>query len=166
MALDFSLATPEAGRQWSVTFRIWRGNHFQLKILYPRTTIQVEGGKTHFQIYVASKNFASCAPFLRKLQEDVLSPNKDIKKKEVDMVSKKNKNRRHRGMVKSLENAQMVTSIDGAGRWRIQEQQDRAELRDYMLLVRFGKWYWQAFDSSTGAFGKNMQQVCSKLSNF
>ena len=25
----------------------------------------------------------------------------------------------------------MVTSIDGAGRWRIQEQQDRAELRDY-----------------------------------
>lgn len=101
MALDFSLATPEAGRQWSVTFRIWRGNHFQLKILYPRTIIQVEGGKPHFQIHVASKNFASCAPFLRKLLEDVLSPDK--KKKEVDMVSKENKN--PRDMVKSLENA-------------------------------------------------------------
>ena len=43
--------------------------------------------------------------YLRKLLEDVLSPNKDIKKKEVDMVSKKNKNPRHRGTVKSLENA-------------------------------------------------------------
>ena len=32
----------------------------------------------------------------------------------------------------------MVTSIDGAGRWRIQEQQDRAELRDYAACEHLG----------------------------
>ena len=39
------------------------------------------------------------------------------------MRSKKNKDPRHRGPVKSPEDTWRVTSVDGAGRWRIQEGQ-------------------------------------------